>query len=585
MSLPTVLKKRICEYGEATEVLALASTCSTIRNELNLSFLRRPYTILRSHPFVSYSLSPYEVLIRFGVPIPIFFPSHCHSVRLICLWRDAAIWRYPARIFIVSQPKDGRVLENDTDTIVSYTGEKGTIVWQSYRGGPKFVSLSFRFDCSLKYSLWFQCGGGGSAVIVRILKTIPLIWDDEFRTRMKSYDKCISFDRAMAWGDLIKVELPYEVSDGIRYAPMTYSLRDVPLFAQLVAHSLDLLNCALQESSSSCGDPLSPGRRPIVSFFESSESGIGATTSHGVMMGLKMLADIYLQLAAGKESHCNDIKILGGRDFAAQGRPRLVTLPKIHLGCKVGWDEDLSDNGCNGTAESNSHTCRPCVAARIPMVSGTESFRLTGRWERWSQAVDGDVNATVFTVLTPHAAEEGSKCDSLVYRGRPVGSGYHQALVYSGSPVRSWYNEAIRGSECLSFEQTFVVDPEAVAYYLCYFPREHSKEELCAVCVDLTVSLPEVRASSEELFDPLLDPFFERTTFGSSFHLGLLRAMASELHLGSASTSDDRYAAVIGSLSKLLSDKGFATEKVGLECLVEVIDTILVQRRLPRKPM
>jgi hypothetical protein len=153
-----------------------------------------------------------------------------------------------------------------------------------------------------------------------------------------------------------------------------------------------------------------------------------------------------------------------------------------------------------------------------------------------------------------------------------MGSGYHQAL---------------QRSESLSFEQSFVVDPDAVGYYLCVFPRKHSSEELALVSVQLSVLLHEDQASSEELFERffgLLGAQEEQTTFENSFHLGLLRALASELHLGLASTSDDSRAAVIRSLSQLLDQEGFATEKLGLECLVEVIDSILLHRGLPQQP-
>jgi hypothetical protein len=190
------------------------------------------------------------------------------------------------------------------------------------------------------------------------------------------------------------------------------------------------------------------------------------------------------------------------------------------------------------------------------------------------QDFDGDVWITVFSVLTPHAAEQRSKCDTVVYNGRPVGNGYHQTL-------QGRYH----------FDQSFVVDPEAVAYYLCVFPRDHSKGVQSKVSLYLTVSFPRVHAQSEQLFGNVFSLFgvvpeargFESPfdlgfgAFKDFFHLGLLRALASELNLGLASRSDDSRAAGLRSLSKLFAQEGFATEKKrGLECLVELIDSILI---------
>jgi hypothetical protein len=584
LSLPTVLKKSICDYGEATDVLALASTCSTIQNELNLSVLRRPYRILCQEHFHGSSLNETkENGIRFGVSIPIFFPSHCHSVRLICHWRDEGICHQSARISVVSQPK---VLGNDTDSIVSDTGDKGRIIWQSEGRGPKKVDLTFRCDCSLNYSLWYQCHGRGHSLTIEILETSSfLIWDDEFRTRMKSYEKCITFDEDVEYGDTIDTTNPYERSN------LFYCLPDVPLFAQLFAHSLDLLDCASEEPSSKCDDPLSSGGRPTLSFFESTESGIDSSMSHGTLMGLKMLVNIYLQLVGGTASPCDDTKLLRGRDVAVRGRRRAVTLPNIRLERQICWEElSRNDDSYDMTMDLNSYPCRPRVVERIPLVSGTESFRLVGQWESGPSVADEDDSEddcedewiTVFTVLTPHVAEQRSQCDTVVYNGRPVGKGYHQTLEMP--------------TTCKFFNQSFVVDPGAVGCYVCVFPREQDRYFVCVNSVDLSVSLPKVHTLPEELFDCFFGLFrikdertasikFVQTTFERSLHLRLLRALASELHLGLTSRSDGRHAAVIGSLSKLLSDKGFATEKLGLECLVELIDTILVQRGLPRKPM
>jgi hypothetical protein len=594
LSLPTVLRQRICDYGEATDVLALASTCSTIRNELNLSVLRKTYTLLRLERFHGSSLNETkENGIRFGASIPIFFPSHCHSVRLIFKWRDEGTWHQSARISVVSQPKVGEFLGNDTSTIVNDTGDKGKLIWQSpLEVGLKMVDLTFRCDCSLNYSLWYQCHGRGHSLRIDILEARRfLLWDDEFRTRMKSYEKCIAFDDdVVKCGDYIETENPFERSN------LLYHLPVVPLFAQLFAHSLDLLDCASDEEKSfTCDDPLSSGERPTLSFFESSESGIGSSMSHGTLMGLKMLAEIYLQLVGGTASRCDDVKLRGGRDFVVQGRRRALTLPNIRLVRQICWEElSRNDDSYDMTVDLNSYPCRPRVVERIPLVSGTESFRLTVQWESRPPVAGEDECVdewiTVFTVLTPHAAEQRSQCDTVVYNGRPVGKGYHQTLEMP--TTRKFFN------------QSFVVDPEAVGCYVCVFPREQDRHFVYVNSVTLSVSLPKVQTSPEELFDCFFGLFrmkderevhtnyvrtrrirFERTTFKGSFHLGLLRALASELHLALTSRSDDRHAAVIGSLSKLLSDKGFATEKLGLECLVELIDTILVQRGLPRKLM
>jgi hypothetical protein len=285
---------------------------------------------------------------------------------------------------------------------------------------------------------------------------------------------------------------------------------------------------------------------------------------------LRKTAGIYLLLVGKDLSQCDDdIGTYGGRK-AGTGNSRVVDLPPILLRREVGWDATEDWN-------SPHATCGPRAVARIPVISGTESFRITGDWEEKSSRSPhrGGVSVSVFIVLTPNAAKERSNCESgILYNGQPLGYGYHQTLQKSAT---------------LHFEQCFVVDPDAIGYYLCVAPRRSSREELSLVHVHLSMAIAEEEeddGSPNEIFQQffgLLGAQEMQTTYECSFHLCLLRAVVSELLLLGLEPRRKCPSATnaVPSILTLLSQQGFSSDELGLECIVELIDSLLHHRRLP----
>jgi hypothetical protein len=134
-----------------------------------------------------------------------------------------------------------------------------------------------------------------------------------------------------------------------------------------------------------------------------------------------------------------------------------------------------------------------------------------------------------------------------------------------------------------------VVDKDAIGYYLCVCPEaSHRFSALKLENVNVSLDIANEQVSPEAIFEQffgLLGVQEEQTTMESMFDLRLVRAVALELQLW-LDPNHNRYPGsdALSSLLNFLTQEGFASEKLGLECLVEVIDCILNHRRIPEQP-
>jgi len=665
VSLPNVLKRKICDFATADEVLALVSACSLLRDELPVSVLREPYELLYSH---SYNGSPLPAKdnknddngsqqaypIKVGMMIPtFFFATHCHSLRLTCRWIDQGVWDECGTIFLVSQPKEDEnsllCYKNTIPTkliLVNDQGLTGTILWQSpvnkttTRQQQDELDVTFRYDPQCDYAIWYQCPGERHFILIENLEIHGiLIWDDESRTRKKTYVKCMEWDRTLDSIENLEWDDDHESHGDV--ASLYTSLYRLPIFSfllKLVSFSLDLLLMGSDEDlgvSPSTEQPLLS--QPLGSFWGSLLASMSLPMSRAALIGLRSVADIFCLLIRSNISEEYDLRMkgVGGRDPHDDGeviRPnvKILTLPPILLSPKCSY-EFPSD--------------RPYTISRIPVVRGTQSFRITGRWMMTDRNESGFSKSnvhpltsspksnvhpltsshqehhevekkkmmmmimplSVFVNLTPAAAHRRGECESIFLPDSelPFGQGYHQSLSQQQesrtiiSPPPPPHNHP----QSLVFDQTFLVqpDPDALGYYLCCgcvgptttTAKTNNNNDylvvLESVSVHLSLAIPAdheeedvEQLSQEGIWNQCINLLLlgQTTTtpaaYDRLFHLGLLQSVASELVSRLEEESHDFCGSdAVSSILVLLDEEGFLSSKVGLECLAEMMNSII----------
>ena len=591
LSLPGVLKRRVAAYCDADDVLQLVQTCSSVKRELELSILSPSFELIYGHMYSGdepIKGTTDEFPVKEGERLPIvFFPELCHAVRLSVQWYDQGTSRCPGRLFVVSRPKveggsfvgTGRSKRN-LHPIQSSEGNRGNIVWESppTRNQSYTRNITFCPDSSEDYFLWYQCGGRGHFMLVEKVTAQWLVWEDESDTRhckirQRVYRKCISWDQ--------EVEQEEDANrtsiSGLSFSN-EYERPALQFLAKLFRLALETMTITLSPESDEVAKPkndtlevsdaLSYSIPNITKFLESADQGIGKKLDANLLLALKQVATVYLQLVERKDpndstvSSWNESMDMATINGVKSVEKHIVVCPPLLLQGDIGWGVPMQYEPVRGGISNAITNEIPQFVTRIPVTPETKRFRLTGGWEHSDSA---SVGSLVVFAKAPHGGEDAICSQShinLWSKGDVIlQNGCHLQMV-----------ERITDSTG-NTDYTCDVSPD-LEYFLYAVPNETSTAEIFHLELHLSV-LDNEEESIKQVFERFLGRLNAQPKgegYQSHFHLGLLRAVAATLlERRKQKLTGTKYNA----LSFLLESEGFMTDETGLECLIEVLESLL----------
>ena len=584
--LPQVLKQKIAEFCLANDgVLALAMTCKVMHRDLSLSVLSKPCQISSSNVYGGGAAI--QKVIKEAAIIPVFFANHCHSVRLtwkisIYRWSDSfshdneSTWTF----YVVAGSKQQSLSDTtEKDPIVSSAppphafwirneqGEDGKIVWQSpsysiRRNLPPYkvmMDATFHCEANQRYFLWYQYEGqntGNDLVLFGLKVDRLLIWDGSQQLRKQIYEKCRELDSFLP--EVLGDEFPDDRSrwDRSKISAPNHLFIGTAFLAKLLFLALETID--LEQTNNP--------NQPIKTFFESNESWMACKELNtAVLMALKLLATVYLQLIEREDGTIGSdwtreptTSTLTDDDHTAT---HLVTLPPILLYRMFGWAVKRRDSKIDSEEPK-----KPQFVTRIPIPSGTISFRLTVKENTYGGKLRTKKVTFLLLAKMPKdyhpVANDGSSDRSILWDSSTIRPDFH--VVWHGSV------------DCQGLDIFLDVVPEAKAYFLYVLPRNTRRNRFEYIQIHLTV-LDDENESKLKAFDKLLGlrsvQEYQKTTMCLLF--GLLQATAETLiqYKGSYASSGSPS---LDALAGLLELYGFPLDgKDELECLAHLTPEFL----------
>ncbi len=551
-SLSQEILRKVLDFCEARDALALSSTCRSVQHELRISILSANYLFFIDRRIGNYAD---KSAIWPIVKIPIFFPNQLHSATLTCRVAYAG----HTRLYVVAKPEEGRAHYSGR-SIRDKIGNTATVVWESSfpeeRHNAQNVTINFRsVPYCQDYFLWCQCAGSYS-MISNVLLKCQLLWNWPVHHK-QIFTKCLELE--LMSNTLVKntrYEGKYEICSSEDYQSPGFAFLS-QLFHWTVA--------TLSEKETS----------PLHTFFQWETFNMD---SRSMVEALKTLSNIYEQSVEQKEpEHC-----------------KAVLLPEEHLDeeTEKSWPEEpwienysmkiplRSIFRCNMYPSLKAHDSvgSPVITlefdaawvpsdkvkgevlqfvARIPLVANAKCF-----WLQASLLVDP--GQSIFFLFPTFRGDSPNRCKDMTFGSMNHNHRNHRCVItltfFKFTPFFHW-------------EVGIEVHPDATAYFLYLVPNPS-----CSIRIDcLRVILQGLQFRLENPLEDMMKSCI-RLRFSHEREYGVPAFVRLTLLRAAVLTLMNHHGPKYQAIAEFLEREGFSTTTQGLDFIVQQIDLIIEQR-------
>ncbi len=563
-SLPHGLHRMILDFCNAQDVVTLSSTCRKVHRELGITVISADYKISNLQ-FYDTDTNPKDPSAVWPfVKIPIFFPNHFHSARLTCHVCDVESFR----LYVVAQPPKGRA-DYASRSIVDMNGNTALVLWESSnlkrpptQGNYSKVDIDFRaVPYCQEYSLWCRCMSSDCHISDILLKKI-LLWNDSAAVHRKAtFNKCMELLLLDSTKKTERHENDYRI-----YDTDVYQLPGHAFLADLFHWTVE----ALSETQ----------RSPLHALFELKVDDMNGKLT---VEALKTFSNIYYQLVEQKEpEHCKVLPLVDeypNEKRWIDERKRYCDIPlRLFFSCnnysrhsKDSRRKQVVDLNPNWeptylTLEFDSEWVpSDCMkwevlqfVARIPLVANTRMFRL--------EADHGTEfpGSSTFFLFPSFLGDPPNGLKDKTFGSMNHYYRHHRCVITLTNITYHKSNP---------FRVDFTPHPDATAYFLYFVPNPLSLNSFSRFKVRLERFRDKFGTILEDVTNKFLHTPYRVEKYpvlAFPFRMALLRATAMTV----MNCNGPKYNA----LAEFLERQGFSTTPQGLECIVQMIDSMAEQR-------